>query len=1048
MCSSLVAGARILSITWSEIRPAGHPDPQTLGFEDTDTIDFNRGPAAPTPDERKQRRRDHANVDFGADGKTTMLERGSITEDRVRSRLGAAIDRAVRDRLGLSDRLDAGAGKVRRGLLAIMTPRMIKESYGDVFENGSLTRYVDKAIERGEEKHRRAQEAAEIMQPWHALPATERKALAELMHDATLAGVRPNAEMSKTALRDQAMKLKKKADGIRAGMADRSDGGTQRQHDAVKRLDGLVIRLAGLYKRADSNHAKLKARYDAMSKDAREVYDTAEDALKQQFDAEKASQIGRIERLKTLNAETGRYEAADAKIISELKVRLSQAHDEAAGGEPYFPLKRFGDFVVRVNPHQDFDLGFEPVEFYESEVDAATRVRQLEVQGYSAYQTTRSSFFQREFNGAAPEFIREALEMVDGSALSDEDKGAIRDQFQQLYLKTLPDASALKSRIHRHGVPGFHQDAARSFAFTMLHGGNRIANLNHVDQLQQAIEDMKVEAEQKAKTSPFKTNTLRQQLIDEMQMHLRDLMAPPHNALAFGMQQLGFLWMLGGNVSTAAVNLTQTLQFTVPGLLSQFSTGSALKVFGQMAAGVATPTRLRLNVGGRWVSADAPAGLSQIEVKAYEELARRGVISVTMAYDLAGVAERGIESTFSDSGWGKTKKVVMAVAAYPQHTTERINREVAAMSFYRLARQAGKSHEAAIDGAAEFAHQTQFDYSAANRARAMRQPWVRVITLFKTYTSNLIYRQWRDLRTALGLNAATPDERSMAARAFALRTAMVGMTTGTMGVMGVSTVLGILEALKDLFDDDDEPADLEHEIEKALADLVGEGVGEALTHGLLPRSWAERTSMSGLLLRDQDRDARDPQGAMLRVYESAFGPVGSILSRGLAGYEDMRDGDAIRGLGAALPNVAGGMFKAGRFASEGMLERDGTPILDDVTPGEIAAQALGFAPSRGIEHWEDVNRQKNAELMLQQRSSRLRNRLVRGLMAGDAAAQEAAIADIQTWNAKHPAYPIGQLDIMAAISRLANKRRAVEEGRFVSKKAFAEIQREEAQEVE
>jgi hypothetical protein len=95
-----------------------------------------------------------------------------------------------------------------------------------------------------------------------------------------------------------------------------------------------------------------------------------------------------------------------------------------------------------------------------------------------------------------------------------------------------------------------------------------------------------------------------------------------------------------------------------------------------------------------------------------------------------------------------------------------------------------------------------------------------------------------------------------------------------------------------------------------------------------------------------------------------------------------------------------------------------------------------------------VNRQKNAELMLQQRSSRLRNRLVRGLMAGDAAAQEAAIADIQTWNAKHPAYPIGQLDIMAAISRLANKRRAVEEGRFVSKKAFAEIQREEAQEVE
>lgn len=27
MCSSLIAGARILSVTWSEIRPAGHDDP-------------------------------------------------------------------------------------------------------------------------------------------------------------------------------------------------------------------------------------------------------------------------------------------------------------------------------------------------------------------------------------------------------------------------------------------------------------------------------------------------------------------------------------------------------------------------------------------------------------------------------------------------------------------------------------------------------------------------------------------------------------------------------------------------------------------------------------------------------------------------------------------------------------------------------------------------------------------------------------------------------------------------------------------------------------
>ncbi|MBA4285481.1 MAG: hypothetical protein C0434_08120 [Xanthomonadaceae bacterium] len=1005
-------------------------------------------PADPRIAYSRQNRRDRAKVDFGADGTTRITETGRAGEARTRARVGKAIDDALRNRPELRDRADAARGKVRAGLLRFMTPRMLLESYGDQFADGSLRTYVEAGVERAEEKHRRARDAAELMSRWQGLPKQERDALAELMHDATLAGVRPNGAVDVEAMRSLARTLIKKRSGIEAGMKDREDGGTDRQRKAAARLTSQINRLAGLVANAEPNHAKLKARYDAMSAPAREVYDAAESALQKQFDEERAAQIRRIERLQVVDPDTGRYQPADAKLVQDLRERLDRAYNEAQGPEPYFPLKRFGDYVVRLAPHPDFEEGLEPVEFYESEVDAAARVRQLASQGYGSYQTTRSSFFEREFKSAAPEFMKEALDMIGKAGLPESDQKAIADQFHQLYLKSLPDASAMKSRIHRTGVPGFHQDAARSFAHAVLHGGNRIANLNHVDRMTQAIEDMKAFKDANDAKSDFATNTARQQLIDEVQMHLRDTLAPKHSRFAFGAQQLGFLWMLGGNVSTAVVNLTQTLQFTVPGLLSRFSTGPALAVFGRMAAAVGSPTRIQLNVDGKRLSVDAPSGLSATERAAYEELVRRGVISVTMAHDLAGIAERGIDDVIADTAPRKFWRAVTYAATLPQHTTERMNREIAAMSFYRLARQAGKSHEAAIDGAAMFAHETQFDYSAANRARAMRNPWVRVFTLFKTYAANVIYRQWRDIRTALGLNAATADERTMAARAFALRTAMVGMTTGATGIMGVSTVLGILDAVRDAFGDDDEPADSERDLALALQDFAGEGFGELMMHGALPRGAAERSNMSGLLIRDQDRDARDPREIYMRLLESAIGPVGSILMRGIQGVQDIRDGDAQRGIGTMLPNAPGALVKAARYADEGMLNRDGSPILEDLTPAEIAGQALGFTPSRSIPYWEEVNRQKNAELSLQEKSSKIRNRWAKAVLAEDAAAEAAAEADIDTWNERNPNYPIDTKSLRAAVKRLASSREAKAEGRYISKKAFEAITAEGAGEAE
>lgn len=999
-------------------------------------------------DVRKRKREDYANVDISADGTTKMLERGRPAEQRVRARLGAIIDNAVRDQPKARVYMDAMSGKLRRGLgreaglLSLMTMRQIKESYAGAFPNGSLGRYVDLNISRANEENRRARDTANITDQWQRLK--DANALSELIHAATLAGVRPNADAAdRASLRAEAKALQKRLDGMRAGMDGRDDGGTERQQAAVRRLESQIRRFAGLYANADLNHEKLRKQYLALSPEAQSVYDQAEQALIDQMEEEREAQIARVERMSAFNPESGEYEPADLQVRRDIIKRLNRAYEEAQGPAPYFPLKRFGQFVVRLQPHKDFDPGMEPVEFYESEIDAGLRLQQLRQQGYDAYQTTRSQFFEQDFNSAAPEFIREALQSIRASNLSESDKAAITDQFQQLWLKSLPDASALKTRIHRQGVPGFYKDAARSFAFTMLHGGNRIASLNHMDRMEHAIEEMKLQMKKLEQAAPARDNTLRQQLIDEIQTHMRDTIAPKYDPAAFFVQQLGFLWMLGGNVSTAAINLTQTLQFTIPGLLSQFpDTVNTLKVFGEISKGVANPKRVRLDIQGRKIDVDVPAGLTEVERKAYAELAERGTISITQAHDLAGVAQKGID----DSIMNPLRKKWLYWLSLPMHSSERINREIAAMAFYRLARLAGKSHEDAVSGADGFANETQFDYSAANRARIMRGPWVRVLALFKNYASHVIYRQWRDIRTALGVNAATADERAIATRAFLLRTAMVGMTTGLTGIMGVSTLLGMLSSLKDLFDDDDKPADLEYELAKALREaLPAFGLGDVIANGAMPRNIAERSNMAGLLIRDDTRDSANPVDAWNRVLAAFAGPVGSIGANLLKGINDIGDGDVLRGLAEASPNVLAAPLKAARYANEGMLDRSGSPILENLTPSEIAMQALGFSPSRGIEHWEEVNRQKNIEQSLQQAAAKIRNGLAQAQLAGDQAGAAKWLDDLKAYNLRHPKAPIRSEDVQNTMRDLQRRRAQHERGQFIGNKAYREYQADDAE---
>lgn len=71
------------------------------------------------------------------------------------------------------------------------------------------------------------------------------------------------------------------------------------------------------------------------------------------------------------------------------------------------------------------------------------------------------------------------------------------------------------------------------------------------------------------------------------------------------------------------------------------------------------------------------------------------------------------------------------------------------LTAYRLAREAGQTHEQAIETARDGIVRSHFDYSASNRARYMHGNFIRVVTMFKQYSQQMTYMLWRNAYLAL-----------------------------------------------------------------------------------------------------------------------------------------------------------------------------------------------------------------------------------------------------------------------------------------------------------
>lgn len=747
---------------------------------------------------------------------------------------------------------------------------------------------------------------------------------------------------------------------------------------------------------------RLQVRYNALTPGAKDVFARARDTYRQHMRDVRSAIKERIER---------------TEISSERKAAMLKRMDDEFFGHikgVYFPLARFGQYLVVV---KDAEGKVANVSRAETMAEADATRRQLVTafpagNGFTVGKVLKAKDFVAERDSVGRGFMEQLYGVLDKQGMDTKQRAELEDALGQLYLSSLPDLSWAKHGIHRKGTAGFSQDARRAFAQNVFHGASYLAKLRYGDRLQDELGEMQRRVDAGAADPNF-DSVKAQQVVDEMVKRHDAAMNPKTNAVSTALTSLGFMFHLGLSPASAMVNLTQTALVAYPVMAAKWGFGKAstalLKASGEAARG----------------KNDITGSLSPEEKAAFNEAVRSGVIDVTMAHDLAGIAQG------EDQNVSWKLRPAMRAASWLFHHAEKFNRQITFVAAYRLAREAGAGDKAAYEQAVQATYDGHFDYSSNNRPRVMQGNVARVVLLFKQYGQNMVYTLVRNAQQSL--KGASPEERAQARKALGGLLVMHGLAAGALGLPMVTTLLA---AASILGGDADEPWDAQVALQNMLADTFGQKPAEVLAHGLsrlTPWDISGRVGLDKLIFPDV-QEGLEGQRLAESAMTAALGPVAGIGINVLKGMQEMGEGRYLRGLETMAPSVARGPLKALRYGDEGVRDKTGIVVQDEVGAAELMGQAAGFSPSSVRNSFEGKSAIVQHDRALQARRSALVEQFAMAAMAGDEEGKAEAREDIATFNEKNPNRRIQPMQLAQSVHQRQKRIREAQEGVYLPSK--------------
>lgn len=969
-------------------------------------------------------------------------------------------------RNALKDRWDASKGIQ----LQFLGRRQIEDIYGGSLDG--LKEYGRLSELFGADANKAVTEADKVVREWGRLKKADAKALADLMHDATLAKVDADPLMRGDA--------QKRLDGIRTAL-DIADGKIVKARAVIASADARIARADAAYDKASEAAKKAQsALLAAEEKAGREILaDEADMRLRRLFYAdseakralrhaeadvmaESRAKTDAVQMLKQARADVRRlekdevgaqkaleglallnrrfaklpdaaqrvyrkarddYRAHFGQVRDALAERLARAGQDAETvrrlkerfdnelGGVYFPLARFGDYLVVVKDADGNSVNVSRAETLSEAEKLRDALKADFGAGFKVSPVMKSRDYIQSRDAVSGGFMKELGEAVGMLDLDPAQQAELNDTLTQLYLNSLPDTSWAKHGIHRKGVPGFGDDARRAYAQNMGSGANYLAKLRYADRMAEQLDVMQDFVDGRKYVEGFNQRQL-QRVADEMRKRHEAVMNPNPSKLAQALTGFGFLWMMGMSPALAIVNLSQTAMVAYPVMAAKWGYADAAREL------LRASKQIGLKVGEKFNTIED--SLNEDEKAAFQKAVDYGVIDLSQAHDLAGVANG--DPGLAGSAWQK----VMDKASWLFHHTEKFNRQVTFVAAYRLAKRAGADSDTAFEQAKKATYDGHFDYAAQNRPRFMMGNVAKVVFLFKQYSQNILY--------ALGRNAYLAFKGDKEARkTLAGLLVSHAMASGILGLPFVSTLLAVASMLGS---DDDDPWDAEAALRNMLADTFGDKAGEVMAKGfsrLTPLDVSGRLGLNQLIFPDiQDGLAGKKWAESLVV-----GSTGAVVGAGIGaadGVQKILDGRYMEGLESMLPVAIRNPLKAVRYATDGQVDKSGITVKDDFNLFELAGQAAGFRSSDLALKQEGKSAVYRRDRALSAARAKILSAMAKAVVEQDAAALRELRGVVAQWNRKHPERAIKSENIMSSVRNRQRRVAGAKDGIYLSDK--------------
>lgn len=840
-------------------------------------------------------------------------------------------------------------------MLGTLTDLQIDQVYRDI-TGGAVSEYQRLRTQMEADRNDILLDAETRIDPlWDALDKQVKTALSNLMHDATMARLHPDKSLDENSYYLEAKQKVERA--------------KKPETKAAYEAELHII---------ERNHSELARQYNALPANAKALYDTMQDTYTKQWESLRGAIEQRLEDL--LGVNQGRAMAAE----------MRQKMEHALQHGPYFPLTRYGDYVVKARKGDEYVR-----EHFERRADAEQAVKQYQRDGYNAVMTVKE-----EGGGDSANANQLGMEML--SFLDSADgvsKSALKDEIWQAMLRMMPDASYAKHAIHRRRVKGASRDAHRAYLNSVYHYARHVSKIRYGHKMQGELDKLseQIRAGVAGEPSSLKPEDLEiaQQVLNEMNKRHDLNMNPTGKAWAGSAGNIGFLYYIGPSVASAVVNMTQNFTVMLPQLGAKYGFAKSAAAMTQALGDYVKHGKFKAGTTEAWHSLTRSTTLPADERAILDRLYRAGALDLTQAHSIAAKADTDQQDA---KPMGKRWRRAMRWAGATFHNAEVLNREVAALAAYRLLKQAEPTlnGQQYADRVAEMVYDGHGNYAASNRPRYMRNDITKVLTQFKIYSQMMTYVLYSN-----AIKAAKGDKVAQKTLAGVLATHWV-----MAGVMGLPTpITAVVYAIAAGLDDDDDRSG-EASFRLALTEALGPRAGELLAKGpmdaLTNLSIAGRTGLGDLWWRSP-KEGTEGDDLAWHAVQQLLGPVAGIGINLARGTGQMTDGHIQRGLETMLPKSIRDVAKSYRQATEGEQTIKGDIIMDDVSTWNVAMQGLGFGSAQMAKNYDAREYIKGKEKRIADKRSQLLTDYYMARKSGEMDEVQEVLERIKMFNSiNHP----------------------------------------------